>query len=124
MTDATRDAEATETGTFVDSMDDKYLGVREKRELFNLLGKAHTMELIHVFVREPGPWRFNELREVVGVSQNTLSARLSELLEADLLTRRSYDEIPPRVEYRATEKLTDLRPVFRHLSEWAEQYDH
>jgi DNA-binding HxlR family transcriptional regulator len=36
----------------------------------------------------------------------------------------SYDEIPPRVEYRATEKLTDLRPVFQHLSEWAEQYNH
>jgi len=124
MTDAPRDAAETEAEPLIDTPEEKYLGIREKRELFTLLGRAHTMELIHVFVREPGPWRFNELREVLDVSQNTLSARLSELLEAELLTRQSYDEIPPRVEYRATEKLTDLRPMFQHLSEWAEQYDH
>ncbi|ELY99945.1 HxlR family transcriptional regulator [Natrialba aegyptia DSM 13077] len=124
MTDSIHNAEKTEASTLVDSAEDKYLGVGEKRELFNLLGRAHTMEIIHVFVHDPGPWRFNELREVLDVSQNTLSARLSELLEANLLTRQSYDEIPPRVEYRATEKLTDLRPMFQHLSEWAEQYNH
>ena len=124
MSDAPSDSEETNTETLVDAGKDKYLGVQEKRELFTLLGRAHTMEIIHVFVREPGPWRFNELREVLDISQNTLSARLSELLEAELLTRQSYDEIPPRVEYRATEKLIDLKPMFQHLSEWAEQYNH
>lgn len=122
MTEAPREAE--ESAALTDAADDKYLGVREKQALFDLLGRAYTMEIIHVFVRDPGPWRFNELRDVLDVSQNTLSARLDELLEADLLTRQSYDEIPPRVEYRATEKLTDLRPMFQHLSEWAERYDH
>lgn len=124
MTDTTRDVEETKAETLVDSTEGKYLGVQAKQELFTLLSSAHAMEIIHVFCYNPGPWRFNELREVLDVSQNTLSARLSELLEADLLTRQSYDEIPPRVEYRATEKLTDLRPVFQRLSEWAEQYNH
>jgi DNA-binding HxlR family transcriptional regulator len=115
---------ATDEQTLVDAGNDKYLGVAEKRELFTLLGRAHAMEIIHVFVREPGPWRFNELRDVLDISQNTLSARLSELLEAELLTRQSYDEIPPRVEYKATQKLVDLKPMFQHLSEWANQYNH
>jgi DNA-binding HxlR family transcriptional regulator len=124
MGDRNRSPEEDGTEALVETTEEKYLGVTEKQELFTLLGRAHTMEIIHIFVQEPGPWRFNELREVLEVSQNTLSARLSELLEAELLTRQSYDEIPPRVEYRATEKLTDLRPMFQHLSEWAEQYDH
>jgi len=124
MTDPIRDVEEMKSETLVDSTEEKYLGVEAKQELFALLSSAHAMEILHVFCYEPGPWRFNELREVLDVSQNTLSARLSELNEVDLLTRQSYDEIPPRVEYRATEKLTDLRPVFRHLSDWAEQYNH
>lgn len=124
MTDLIHDVEEMKSETLVDSTEEKYLGVQAKQELFALLSSAHAMEILHVFCYEPGPWRFNELREVLDVSQNTLSARLSELNEVDLLTRQSYDEIPPRVEYRATEKLTDLRPVFQHLSDWAEQYNH
>lgn len=124
MTDPIHDVEEMKSETLVDSTEEKYLGVQAKQELFALLSSAHAMEILHVFCYEPGPWRFNELREVLDVSQNTLSARLSELNEVDLLTRQSYDEIPPRVEYRATEKLTDLRPVFQHLSDWAEQYNH
>lgn len=124
MSDANRDVEERKSEMPVDSTEGKYLGVQAKQELFALLSSAHAMEIIRVFCYEPGPWRFNELREVLDVSQNTLSARLSELNEVDLLTRQSYDEIPPRVEYRATEKLTDLRPVFQHLSDWAEQYNH
>lgn len=124
MTDPIRDVEEMKSETLVDSTEEKYLGVQAKQELFALLSSAHAMEILHVFCYEPGPWRFNELREVLDVSQNTLSARLSELNKVDLLTRQSYDEIPPRVEYRATEKLTDLRPVFQHLSDWAEQYNH
>ncbi len=124
MSDGSEGTEKTGTEPLVGAGKDKYLGVQQKRELFTLLGRAHTMEIIHVFVREPGPWRFNELREVLDISQNTLSARFSELLEAELLTRQSYDEIPPRVEYQATQKLSDLKPMFQHLSEWAEQYNH
>ncbi len=124
MTDPIHDVEEVKSETLVDSPEEKYLGVQAKQELFALLSSSHAMDILHVFCYEPGPWRFNELREVLDVSQNTLSARLSELNEVDLLTRQSYDEIPPRVEYRATEKLTDLRPVFQHLSDWAEQYNH
>lgn len=124
MTDPLHDVKEMKPEAVVDSTEEKYLGVQAKQELFALLSSAHAMEILHVFCYEPGPWRFNELREVLDVSQNTLSARLSELNEVDLLTRQSYDEIPPRVEYRATEKLTNLRPVFQHLSDWAEQYNH
>lgn len=92
-------------------------------ELLDLLGKAHAMALLSEFAFAEGPLRFTELEERLEVSPNTLSERLKELTAAGLLERRSYDEIPPRVEYSATEKAEGLFPVFAHLHHWAIHHD-
>lgn len=92
-------------------------------EMVGLLGKAHTLAILGHFAFDRGPYRFNELESALGISPNTLSERLSELVDAGLLTRHSYDEIPPRVEYESTEKADYLAPVFGHLYAWAGEYD-
>jgi DNA-binding HxlR family transcriptional regulator len=90
------------------------------RRLFTLLSRSGALEtLSEVGVADPEPVRFGELRDRLDLSSATLSARLSELVDAGLLERTSYDEIPPRVEYTATERLADLKPVFGHLVDWA-----
>ena len=92
--------------------------------LLALLGRSHTMAVLFALVREePRPWRYSELEDRLDVSPNTLSTRLDELEAAGLIARRSYDEIPPRVEYEATRKAKDLQPVFAELREWAQTYD-
>jgi DNA-binding HxlR family transcriptional regulator len=92
-------------------------------DLFSLLGKAHTLELLSQFLlEEQESFRFNELQDALDLSPNTLSRRLDELEEAGLLTRTTYDEIPPRVEYATTERLDALGPTFDELSGWMEQY--
>ncbi|MEM3086137.1 MAG: helix-turn-helix domain-containing protein [Halobacteria archaeon] len=89
-------------------------------ELFHILGKTHMLDLLHVFIRDaPGPHRFVELQERLSLSPNTLSDRLKELVRAGLVTRRSCNEIPPRVDYGPTPKALDLRPVFESLAAWA-----
>jgi DNA-binding HxlR family transcriptional regulator len=98
-------------------------GEHPARELFDLLGRAHAIAILYyVTRRERRPWRFTELQEALDVSPNTLSNRLSELTEAGLLERRSYDEIPPRVEYEATTKAMELNPIFADLYAWAERH--
>lgn len=92
-------------------------------EMLGLLGKAHTLAILGQFAFDQGPYRFNELEDELDISPNTLSERLSELVDAGLLTRQSYDEIPPRVEYEGTEKADYLAPVFGHLHAWAAEYD-
>ena len=51
-----------------------------------------------------GTARFKHLEaQLPTASTATLSARLDEFREAGFVRRRSYDEIPPRVEYSLTE---------------------
>lgn len=94
----------------------------EKSDLLTFLGSAYMLKVLHEFVLDPGPWRFNELRERLDVPPTTLTNRLKELTDAGLVVRESYDEIPPRVEYTATEKLLDFRPVFGCLGIWVEKH--
>jgi len=92
-------------------------------DLLALLGRSHTMAVLFALVREdPTPWRYTELEDRLELSPNTLSTRLDELEAAGLVTRRSYDETPPRVEYEATQKARGLQPVFAELRKWASTY--
>jgi DNA-binding HxlR family transcriptional regulator len=90
-------------------------------DLLDLLGKAHTMAVLKEFAFTDEPLRFGELESRLGVSPNTLTERLKELRAAGLLHRESYDEVPPRVEYEATEKARALFPAFGHFYRWAEE---
>lgn len=59
-----------------------------------------------------GTRRFNELeRSLAGISPKTLSQRLRCLEAAGMIERRSYPQVPPRVEYSLTRKGLALIPV-------------
>ena len=87
-------------------------------DIFKLLGRAHLLDILYLFLHEDGARRFGEVQDALGISPNTLTARLKDLVQAGLLTRTSYNEIPPRVDYEATQKAHELRPVFRSLIDW------
>ncbi len=76
------------------------------------------MAIASAFAGSSDPWRFNELKGALEISQTTLSTRLDDLLEENLITRRAYDEMPPRVEYEATAKLNAAEPVIQDLVAW------
>src|SRR3972149_1727070 len=95
----------------------------EVAELFRVLGKTYMLDILHIFLVEGnGPKRFVALQERLELSPNTLSDRLKELVKAGLLTRTPFNEIPPRVDYEATAKAHDLKPVVEALGEWAERH--
>ena len=59
-----------------------------------------------------GRSRFCELeRSLAGISPRTLSLRLRALEEEGILERRTYPEVPPRVEYALTDKGRALIPI-------------
>jgi DNA-binding HxlR family transcriptional regulator len=70
-----------------------------------------------------GRSRFCELeRSLKGISPRTLSLRLRALEEEGIVARRTYPEVPPRVEYVLTEKGRALVPIIESMrsygSEW------
>ena len=102
-------------------------GERERIEtavsdLLDVLGKAHAMAVLREFAFAAEPLRYSDLEDRLDVSPSTLSARLRELTDESLLGRTRYDEVPPRVEYRPTERAEALFPMFGHLHHWAIEY--
>jgi len=70
-----------------------------------------------------GPVRFNELEKSVnGINPRTLSKRLDELEEQGIITKKSYPEVPPHIEYRLTEKGNDLLPILVQMASWGEKH--
>jgi DNA-binding HxlR family transcriptional regulator len=66
-----------------------------------------------------GKARFNELVERLHpVTPTTLTRQLRELERDGLVKRTQYNEIPPRVEYEATELSATLGPVLETIAEW------
>jgi DNA-binding HxlR family transcriptional regulator len=67
----------------------------------------------------PGCRRFSELQRSLGaISPKTLSDRLRRLEEAGVITRACYAEMPPRVEYRLTDKGLALLSVIESMREF------
>jgi DNA-binding HxlR family transcriptional regulator len=91
--------------------------------LLELLTGAHAMSLVYYLFCEQRPIRFKELEQVTSASPKVLSQRLKELVAAGLVTRRSYDESPPRVEYELTTMANELAPALQFLYAWAARYD-
>src|SRR5207249_850326 len=96
----------------------------EITDLFKLLGRSHVMRILYLFLKEdPAPHRFVDIQRRLELSPNTLTERLGDLVKAGLLTRTAYHEIPPRVDYQATQKARELEPVFASLIEWSKRND-
>lgn len=63
-----------------------------------------------------GTKRFSELeRSLEGISPKTLSERLVALEREGILSRRTFAEVPPRVEYSLTEKGQALAGVIEEM---------
>ena len=67
--------------------------------------------------------RFSALeRSLSGISPKTLSERLKGLERAGVVTRKSYAEVPPRVEYTLTSMGWDLIPLIDHMREYGKKW--
>ncbi|MFL4474973.1 winged helix-turn-helix transcriptional regulator [Paeniglutamicibacter sp. MACA_103] len=67
-----------------------------------------------------GPLRYTDLlHSIEGLSQRMLTHTLHQLLRDGLVTRTSYPEVPPRVEYGLTDLGTTLLIAVTTLIDWA-----
>ena len=67
--------------------------------------------------------RFSEInRELPAITQRMLTKQLRELEKDNLVNRKVYPEVPPRVEYSLTAKGESVIPVLKSICDWGEEY--
>ncbi len=73
-------------------------------------------------LRQEGTLRFNEIkRRLVTINDKMLAQTLKQLVEQNIIIRKSYNEIPPKVEYSLSETGKELLPIFQLMKEWGEK---
>ena len=87
----------------------------------SLISGKHKMVILYCLM-EYQPVRFNEMKRYLGkITDKTLSNNLKELEEDQLIVRKEYPQIPPKVEYSLTERGESLMNVLDQLCIWGSQ---
>ena len=71
-----------------------------------------------------GVHRFLELQRLIpGITRKMLTQHLRELEEDGIVARKSYNQIPPKVEYSLTHYGNTLSPILRSLCAWGRKHE-
>ena len=84
-----------------------------------LFGGKWNSRIICVLANK-GVLRYSELREEMGnITDAVLATTLKTLITNKLIERKSYDVIPPKVEYSLTEKGKSVVPILQSICKWS-----
>jgi len=97
--------------------------MNETSQLRKLITKRGTLEILMPLCCTTNPVRYLKFRNAMkGFSSKTLAIRLKELERNGILSRKAYNEIPPRVEYRLTTKGQELAESIISLLLWMKKW--
>jgi len=95
----------------------------ETSKLRKIITKRGTLEILIPLCCTTEPVRHKEFKQALkGISSKTLAIRLKELEKSGVLERLSYNEIPPRVEYKLTNKGQELVESMINLLQWMKKW--
>lgn len=90
------------------------------RAVLEHLSEKWSLLILHLLA--DGPKRTSDLRRAIGgVSEKMLIQTLRKLERNGFVARRSYNEVPPRVDYRLTDLGQSLAPVVQAFDRWIEE---
>lgn len=70
-----------------------------------------------------GKLRFNEINKTIPtITQRMLTKQLRELEKDNLVSRKVYAEVPPKVEYSLTKKGESVIPILDALHDWGKEH--
>jgi len=76
-----------------------------------------------IWILKDGPHRYSEIKKsLLKVTHKMLTQQLRELESDEIISRKVYPEVPPKVEYSLTLLGESVIPVIDLLKEWGEEY--
>lgn len=80
-------------------------------------------KIVIIFLLKDGALRFSQIKKSIPkVTQAYLSAQLKEMENRKLITRYSYNEVPPKVEYSLTDQGKSFLKVVDNMKLWGNDY--
>lgn len=105
----------------MENFDSKYGGCPMYYTISVLEGKWKWIILWEIYKAEI--IRYNGLKNILKpIAHKTLSNQLKELENSNLIHRKQYNEIPPKVEYSLTEDGKTVIPILELMFKWGEQH--
>jgi DNA-binding HxlR family transcriptional regulator len=87
-------------------------------EIMNVISKKWALLIINA-IGNTNSIRFGELKKLLkGINSKVLSDRLKDIRSVGIIQRKSFDEIPPHVEYFLTDSGKSFRKAMIPLMEW------
>ncbi len=97
--------------------------LKETSTIRDLITKRATLEILFPLCCTTKPVRHKQFKESLkGISSKTISTRLFELVSEGILERQTFAEVPPRVEYKLTQKGQELIESISGLLEWMQKW--
>jgi DNA-binding HxlR family transcriptional regulator len=110
--------ELDKTKTGADAPKKYRVGVEAALEVMG--GKWKPLIIYHLFT---GRKRTSELRRLIpDITQKMLTTQLRGLEKDEIVQRKVYSEVPPKVEYELTEYGWGLKPALDLLCYWGEEH--
>lgn len=86
----------------------------------SVIGGKHKI-IILFWLFEKRILRYNELKRCIGsISFKSLTNALKELEAHEIIIRKEYPQIPPKVEYSLSTKGETLIPILESICDWGE----
>ena len=87
----------------------------------NIIGGKWKPLLLYYL--EDGAKRFSQLQRLIpGTTKKMLTRHLRDLERDDIIRRRVFAQVPPRVEYSLTKHGQSLKPILALMSAWGSKH--
>lgn len=89
---------------------------------FRMIGGKYKGRILWYIHNEDNVLRFGELkRKLLNITSKMLTQSLRELESDQLISRKVYRQVPPKVEYSLTSTGQELMPFIENLRIWGEK---
>lgn len=88
----------------------------------SLISGKYKMTIMYWLAEYKAIMRYNELKRALGsISHKTLSNTLKELEKDGIIIRNEFPQIPPKVEYKLSDRGKSLIPILDTMCSWGSE---